>query len=146
MNSSAVLLKASNQNCTQPKENIMTGIEQLSYILSGADKELQHRALLYCTYKTIQHNAQISVRHLRSLLSQELFLPDERIDSAVASLTSSSLFNIINRWKPNGKPLESTVLSVAKTIPLEFAVWLTNIEKEHPAVLLFVPPKFVHKN
>lgn len=133
-------------NCAKHEEKLMTGIEQLSYILSGADKEVQHRALLYCTFKTIQKNGQISVRHLRSLLSQELFLSDERIDASVSSLTSSCMFNVINRWKPSGKPLESTVLSVSKTLPLEFAVWLTNLEKEYPAISLFIPPTFVHKN
>lgn len=147
MSSSAALLTAFVPSFATPKEKIMTEAEQLSFILSGADKELQNRALVYCTFKTIQKNGNITVRHLRSILSQELFLADERIDAAVSSLTSPSMFNTINRWRPNSKlGIENTILSVSKTVSLDFAAWLSKLEKEHPAVLAFVPPVFIHKN
>ena len=99
---------------------------------------------LYLVYKTIEANPRITVARLKRLLQQEYFLSDKEIDSSLAGLVSSSLFNAVSRWQNPKRNIEDTVLSVRANNE-EFDNWLDTTKASYPELSIIRAPVFQYR-
>lgn len=100
--------------------------------------------LLYLTYRTIEKNKSLTIWQLKKLLTGKYFIDERIIDSCLAGLTSSELFNAVRRFQNHGE--SSPTLKVKEdNLPEEFREWLRATEETYPEVLTLDPPIFKKK-
>ena len=113
--------------------------EKLSGILLRPNERAFGIAVLYIVYRTIEANDNITLNKLKRLLNSDLLLKDEVIEGAVASLSSRSLFNVVNKWiKPSANDVIH--LRVHREITPEFNSWLLATLADYPELNAFQSP------
>lgn len=115
---------------------------KIAFNLLSPDKA--QPTILYIVYSTIKANSSITLNQLRWLLHTEFLFPEALIDSAVGTLSSDSLFHIVNKWWAADRP-DVIRLSVKATPDEAFNVWLAEFYEAYPELRLFVPPPFKKK-
>ena len=119
--------------------------QQLSFTLSKHNEQAYHRVVVYMVYATIARNKNITLKRLRTLLSSGYLIPEHAIDGVVASLYSKDMFNAINKFTPQGKGVDEMILTLPKSVPIDFGKWLADVKFSNPEVEVFVPPEFVYQ-
>jgi hypothetical protein len=119
----------------------ITAKERLSSILLHPEGRPFSIAVLYIVYKTIEANDNITLYKLKRLLSSDLMIADSVINGAVASLSSKSVFNVVNKWtKPKTDSTNEVVhLRLYRETNTEFQTWLTSATHEFPELVSFTP-------
>jgi len=116
--------------------------EQVGIMLLSPGDRAHSVAVLYIVYRTIESNDNITLNKLKKLLAQDLMIKEGAVEGAVATLSSKSLFDSVNRWvKPasQGTTYEIVHLRAHKEIGDEFKSWLAATQEEFPALTSFVP-------
>jgi hypothetical protein len=128
--------------------NTIRAKEKFVFNLLNPEDRPGKTTLLYIVFKTIENNTGITLNQLRWILDAEYMIPNDVVSSAVAALTSKSLFNCVSRWQPPkaaGQPRNDAVhLRIRKDCE-EFSRWHADALKEFPELNVFVPPVFAVK-
>jgi len=115
--------------------------EKLALLLMS-DSDDSKRFVIYIVYQTIKKNQSITINQLCQVLTKHFFIPRERIESAVAVLTSQQLFNSVSKFEE--KP---GVVHLRCKESLTLSEWLSAFCKKIPEACNFDAPMYkMNKN
>lgn len=101
--------------------------------------------VIYLTYRTIEKNQSLTIWQLKRLMIGKYFLDDRVIDSCLAGLTGSELFNAVRRFQKHGESSPTLEAKAQEKLPKDFLTWLSSAEKDFPELLALDPPIFLKK-
>lgn len=132
---------------SQVKQKTASSIETLSRNLQAAhNSRVYNVTALYIVFKTIENNPNITTNQIKHLLQQEYFIAPSVVEGALGSLSATTMFGCVTRFKKPEEPLEKTHFHIRTgDYPEVFQDWLNDVNSEFPELLNFHAPKLVKR-
>lgn len=124
-----------------------SGIETLSRNLQASHSSRVYSVtMLYIVYKTIEKNPNITTNQIKHLLQQEYFIQPSVVEGTLGSLSASTMFGCVSRFKKPEESIEKTHFHIkASNATGVFQDWLEAVTKEFPELLVFKAPLLVKR-
>jgi len=126
-------------------------LEKLIFNLSMDPNTREFNCTLrWLIYQIVKANKGITYVKLKQILRGEYGIDKKLMDTAISSMTSTSLFNCLTKWRnPRMKDVGAEVgihLSVREVESETFTMWKTQITAEFPELSQFRAPVISPRN
>lgn len=126
-------------------------LERLIFNLSRDPESREFNCTLrWIIYEIVKANKGITYVQLKKILRGEYGIDKKLMDTAISSLTSTSLFNCLSKWRnPRMRDVGAEIgihLSVREVESETFTLWKSQITAEFPELLQFRSPVLSSRN